>query len=163
MMLKGKRQQAAPRDEVTQYLDSDIAEVAPLAFWRENQYRFPALANLARDVLSVPASGAGVERLFNTARDICHYRRGRLNATTIQELMMFLCTSRFDMQEEQFKFLKEFYSSDEIEAANEEREMIHQISFILIQSVTMRKSIHKGKRRLKGLNHLKTMISLICL
>lgn len=73
-------------------------------------------------MLSIPATGAGVERLFNTARDICHYRRGRLNATTIQELMMFLCTVRFDMQEEQFTFLKEFFSRDEIEAANEERE-----------------------------------------
>lgn len=73
-------------------------------------------------MLSVPATGAGVERLFNTARDICHYRRGRLNATTIQELMMFLCTSKFDMEEEQFAFLKEFSSRDEIEAVNEERE-----------------------------------------
>jgi hypothetical protein len=36
--------------------------------------------------------------------------------------MMFLCTSRFDMQEEQFKFLKEFFSHDEIEAVNEERD-----------------------------------------
>lgn len=35
---------------------------------------------------------------------------------------MFLCTLRFDMQEEQFMFLKEFFSRDEIEAANEERE-----------------------------------------
>ena len=35
---------------------------------------------------------------------------------------MFLCTSRFDMQEEQFKFLKEFFSHDEIEAVNEERD-----------------------------------------
>jgi hypothetical protein len=36
--------------------------------------------------------------------------------------MMFLCTSRFDFQEESFTFLKEFFSLDEIEAAKEERE-----------------------------------------
>lgn len=35
---------------------------------------------------------------------------------------MFLCTSKFDMEEEQFAFLKEFSSRDEIEAVNEERE-----------------------------------------
>lgn len=49
-------------------------DVDPLSFWKENQYRFPALAAMARDTLSVPATEAGVERLFNTARDICHYR-----------------------------------------------------------------------------------------
>jgi hypothetical protein len=51
------------------------------------------------DVLSIHA-GASVERLFNAARDIYHYRRGRLNAITIQELMMYLCTSKFDDKEE---------------------------------------------------------------
>lgn len=35
---------------------------------------------------------------------------------------MFLCTSNFDLQEEGFTFLKEFFSIDEIEAAKEERE-----------------------------------------
>ncbi|KAJ5359983.1 hypothetical protein N7517_009174 [Penicillium concentricum] len=120
-MVKPKRPRSAVAgDELSQYLDSDIA---PLVFWRENAYRFPTLAALARDVLSVPATGAGVERLFNTARDICHYRRGRLSATTIQELMMFLCTSKFEIEEEQAVFLQEFFTRDEIEAAKEEKEI----------------------------------------
>ncbi|CAG7970681.1 unnamed protein product [Penicillium nalgiovense] len=57
--------------------------MAPLEFWRTNAPRFPALSALARDILLIPTTGAGVERLFNTARDICHYRRGRLYASTI--------------------------------------------------------------------------------
>jgi hypothetical protein len=73
-------------------------------------------------VLSFPATGAGVERLFNTARDICHYRRGRIKSHTIEDLMMFLCTSRFDMEEQEAKLLKEFFSYEEIEAAKEERD-----------------------------------------
>ena len=36
--------------------------------------------------------------------------------------MMFLCTSRFDIEEEQHTFLREFFSRDEIEAANEEKD-----------------------------------------
>lgn len=60
-------------------------------------------------------------RLFNTAGNICHYSRGRLSAISIQELMMFLYGSRFDV-EEPLTFVKEFYSRDEIEAAKEERE-----------------------------------------
>ena len=37
---------------------------------------------------------------------------------------MFLCTSKFDMDEEQALFLADSFSQDEIEAAKEEREEI---------------------------------------
>ncbi|OQE10648.1 hypothetical protein PENFLA_c084G03331 [Penicillium flavigenum] len=77
-------------DEISQYLDGDITDSEPLAFWRDQQGRFPTITLLARDILSILATGAGVERLFNTARDICHYRRGRMKSETIQELMMYL-------------------------------------------------------------------------
>jgi hypothetical protein len=96
--------------------------VAPRIFWKDHQHEFPALASLARDVLSIPATGAGVERLFNSARDICHYRRGSLNAKTIQDLMMFMCTSRFEIEEEQLAFVNEYLSNEEIQAGNEERD-----------------------------------------
>ena len=95
--------------------------MAPLEFWRTNAPRFPALSALARDILSISATGAGVERLFNTARDICHYRRGRLHASTIQELMMYLCTSKFDKEEQDSALLQEFFTRDEIEEAKEEK------------------------------------------
>ncbi|KAG0158397.1 hypothetical protein PDIDSM_5911 [Penicillium digitatum] len=95
-MLDGRDiQPRAITDEISQYLDSDTVSVRPLTFWKEHQARFPAIAALARDTLSFPATGAGVERLFNTARDICHYRRGRM---------------------------KKIFSQDELEAAKEERE-----------------------------------------
>ncbi|THC87216.1 hypothetical protein EYZ11_013338 [Aspergillus tanneri] len=134
-MLNGHKPQAKPvRDEITQYLDSDTIDVEPLQFWRDNEYRFPAIAALARDILSIPATGAGVERLFNTARDICHYRRGRMKSETIEEIMMFLCTSRFDLEEQEAKFLKEFFSIYEIEAAKEERD--EKLEEIEIESIS---------------------------
>lgn len=126
--------------EMSQYLDSgmsnilylvminlfsillDVTTVEPLPFWREHQGRFPAIASLARDVLSIPATGAGVERLSNTARDICHYRRGRMKSKTIEELMMFLCTTKFDLEVEEGKQLEKLYSLEEVEALKEERE-----------------------------------------
>lgn len=97
-------------------------KVNPCVFWKGNQYEFPVLASLARDVLSVPATGSGVERLFNTARDICHYRRGSLKPTTIQDLMMYSCTSRFDIESEQHTFIEEYLTAQEIQAAKEERQ-----------------------------------------
>lgn len=97
-----------------------MTDSEPLSFWRENQYRFPAIAALARDVLAIPATGAGVERLFNTARDICHYRRGQLNSDTIEELMLFLCTSRFDLDVQEAKEVAEDLLSDEIDVLREQ-------------------------------------------
>src|ERR1700710_1554683 len=98
------------------------ATVSVRAFWKEHQHEFPALTSLARDVLSIPATGAGVERLINVARDICHYRRGSLKPKTIRDLMMFLCTIKFEIEEEQLAFVQEYLSSREIQTATEERE-----------------------------------------
>lgn len=64
------------------------------------------LSRLARDLLSVPATGAGVERLFNSARDICHYRRGSLNESTIQDLMMYMCSEKFNLDSQQLSSLE---------------------------------------------------------
>lgn len=83
---------------------------------------FPALADLARDILTIPATGAGVERLFNSARDVCHYRRGSLKPSTIQELMMYMFTSKFEMEDEERLLLNEYLSFQEIQAEGEERE-----------------------------------------
>ncbi|XP_077660676.1 uncharacterized protein AFUA_4G03300 [Aspergillus fumigatus Af293] len=69
------------------------------AYWKEHERDFPVLSRLARDLLAVPATGAGVERFFNSTRDICHYRRGSLNEETIQDLMMmmYMCAQKFTL------------------------------------------------------------------
>lgn len=40
-------------------------KISPCVFWKCNQYEFPILASLARDVLSVPATGSGVFDLIS--------------------------------------------------------------------------------------------------
>ncbi|KAJ5318460.1 HAT dimerization [Penicillium atrosanguineum] len=89
--------------ELNQYLDTPRKQVNPLLFWKEYEEELPILSSVARDILSIPATGAGVERLFNSARDVCHYRRGQLNPTTIQDIMMFRCKSRFDFETEVYE------------------------------------------------------------
>lgn len=91
------------------------------SFWKDHQHEFPALAKLARDILSIPAIGAGVERLFNSARDVCHYRRGSLRSETIQELMMYRCATQFEIEDEYLALKKEYLTSEEIEADKEEK------------------------------------------
>jgi hypothetical protein len=45
-----------------------------------------------------------------------------MKSQTIEESMMFLCTSRFDMEEQEAKLLEKFFSHEEIEAAKEEKD-----------------------------------------
>jgi hAT family C-terminal dimerisation region len=105
------------------YYTIGIVRTPICTFWRDHQHLFPALANLARDILSIPATGAGVERLFNSARDICHYRRGSLKPSTIQDLMMFMCTSRFEIEDSHRALINEYLSSEERQASQEEKDI----------------------------------------
>jgi hypothetical protein len=82
-------------------------DIDPLAFWAEHHKEYPILARMAHDTLSIPATGAGIERMFNYARDICHYRRGSLNESTVGNLMMYMCTSKFESEEEYLEFARE--------------------------------------------------------
>lgn len=95
-------------------------KVDPLQFWKEYENEFPILSSVARDILSIPATGAGVERLFNSARDVCHYRRGRLSAKTVQDIMMFRCKTQFDIEIEELP--DEDTSLDSMQEADEQRE-----------------------------------------
>ncbi|KAJ5463432.1 hypothetical protein N7475_008376 [Penicillium sp. IBT 31633x] len=61
-------------NEVDQYLRERI---------REYKREFLVLSRLTHNLLSVLATSAGVERLFNSARDIYYYRRGSLYKATI--------------------------------------------------------------------------------
>ncbi|KOC18398.1 hypothetical protein AFLA70_13g006361 [Aspergillus flavus AF70] len=57
--IRSCQSQPSQNNESTHYLESGTLPIAPRIFWRDNQHRFPALARLSRDVLSIPATGAG--------------------------------------------------------------------------------------------------------
>ena len=71
-----------------------------LDYWKERQFAFPGLARMARDILAIPAASVGVERIFNSARDICHYRRGRLRPDSIQASILTKIYDRIRLQDE---------------------------------------------------------------
>lgn len=73
---------------------------------------------MARDFLAIPASSVGVERLFNSARDICHYRQGRLDHNTIEKPMLQLATGRFLVKEE-YRRMEEYDEEDSVEQRDE--------------------------------------------
>ena len=53
---------------------------------------------------------------------ICYYRRGRIKSYTIEDLIIFLCTLRFDIEEQEARLLKKFFSYNKLEAAKEEKD-----------------------------------------
>jgi hypothetical protein len=61
---------------------------AILSVWKLLEAQLPGLAYMARDLLCIPLSGVGIERVFNFACDICYYRRGQLNPATIRALIL---------------------------------------------------------------------------
>jgi hypothetical protein len=71
-----------------------------LEFWKRAEGTFPMVAEMAREFLAIPASGVGVERLFNQARDICTYRRHRVKPETLRLLVMLMCMDSFNLKEE---------------------------------------------------------------
>lgn len=104
------------------YLILETEETNLYQFQRDYEHKFLTLAALARDVFSILATSVGIERLFSSARDIYHYRRGSLNTTTIQDLMMLRCTSKFDIESEVDGIPEENPNQNEIAEADEKME-----------------------------------------
>jgi hypothetical protein len=61
----------------------------PLLWWANSRSTFPRLANMARDVYAVPATGCGVEREFSISGNIVSKRRNRLLGKTIADIMQY--------------------------------------------------------------------------
>lgn len=88
------------------------------------------LARIARDILSIPASGAGEERLFNYARNICYYRRGQLKPDTIKGLMLHHFSSKFELKQAEIEIIKEYLSSSEAAMLDQSRLSPPSLEFI---------------------------------
>ncbi|OAL68712.1 hypothetical protein A7D00_7370 [Trichophyton violaceum] len=95
--LQGKSREAIVFSEVAEYLgEGTVQDISILEYWKVNSKRFPILSMMARDILAVPPSTVGVERLFNIARDVNYFRRARLNPRTVRAIMVELASNRLD-------------------------------------------------------------------
>lgn len=74
-------------DEVDKYMDSPCERTAPLEYWQRYESVYPKLAQLARRILSVPASSASVERAFSSLRRLIGDDRTLLSAESVETLL----------------------------------------------------------------------------
>lgn len=92
MQLMSPSSQAQVENEVSNYLSEKALSPEecpdPIKYWKNNAHRFPTLEKLAKQVLGMPASSGGVERLFSVAGAIARSRRARLETKTIEKILM---------------------------------------------------------------------------
>lgn len=124
------RSLGSSRSEAERYLDSppmrNTKEIKsdPLKAWRLLQHEYPTLAKMASDILAIPASEVGVERLFNIGRDVCHYRRNRLEGKTIEDIMMVKLWKRIQGD----ILLPQGWSPSEVISMEDENHEIEQVN-----------------------------------
>ena len=56
-------------DELEQYLSEKLAsrKTNPINWWKENEHRFPHIAQVARSILNIPSTSTPSERIFSVA------------------------------------------------------------------------------------------------
>jgi len=71
------------------YLADSLADrnINPLVWWKLNACLYPKLAEVAKVVLTIPATSAASERLFSGARLAMPWNRTRLSSSTLQAIM----------------------------------------------------------------------------
>ncbi|KAF5451908.1 hypothetical protein F2P56_026964 [Juglans regia] len=90
------------KSQLDLYLDEPRAErnakIDILSFWKGNEFRYPDLARMARDILSVPVSTVASESTFSVGGRIIDQFRSALKADIVEALV---CTRDWLYGEEQ--------------------------------------------------------------
>jgi hAT family C-terminal dimerisation region len=81
---------AVKQDELSLYLNEPLCDenVDSLAYWKLNNSRFPTLAKMARDYLSLQPTSKDVEGNFSKGRRTIPYNRRSQNASSILNQML---------------------------------------------------------------------------
>ena len=76
--------------ELKHYLDeeSPAVDANPLKWWKEYNYKFPNVGNIAKKLLCIPATSTPSERLFFTAGHVVNSKRACLDPDNVE--MLFL-------------------------------------------------------------------------
>lgn len=72
---------------LSMHLDLDNIKSNPLIFWKETRYNFPLLSSLARQLHSIPATTAAVERVFSGGGLVVNERRTNLGPSQLDNIL----------------------------------------------------------------------------
>ena len=98
--LKMRRDKVSVREELDEYFGEACIGDDPLAWWRDiGCLRFPRLAVLAKDYLSICAASTSFDSIFAGGERIVPYKWGNLNAESAAVLMTLKCWSWEDPED----------------------------------------------------------------
>ena len=94
-LIKQQRRLPHPQkigDELTLYLEAELEtddDLVSFQYWLRPAVRtkYPSLARMAIDMLSIPAMSAEAERVFSSAGFILNSRRRRLREETLEAML----------------------------------------------------------------------------
>lgn len=90
-------------DELARYsameIDKSTLTNNPLDFWRMNQNEFPLLSRVARQLHSIPASSAAVERQFSGAGLVINERRTSLHPDQVDNILFIRSMQKMKLAE----------------------------------------------------------------
>lgn len=91
--------QRVERGELDIYLEEQKApsHIQPLEFWKINNGRFPILSRIAKIILAIPATSAGIERVFSIAGNIAAARRARTSVKNMAAVLMIRQFKEYDL------------------------------------------------------------------
>ena len=69
---------------------------------------------MTKNILSISASDVDVERIFNTACDVCHYCQNHLNLDTIEMIMLVKWYEKLELTENSDSSNEEKTETDEL-------------------------------------------------
>jgi hypothetical protein len=64
-----------------------IILISIFRYWASKEYRFPVIAQIARDHLAIPTTSAASECVFSVGGDIITKKRNRLGAGNTRRLL----------------------------------------------------------------------------
>jgi hypothetical protein len=88
-------------DEYISYITENTisSKINPLEYWKNNEYKYPILAILARRFLAIPATSASIESTFSIATNIITKNRNRLLPMTAKRLILLKSWKIKDLEE----------------------------------------------------------------
>lgn len=106
-----------------------LTESIPRLLWKDHEHEDSVNVKLVRDILTVSASRAGVERLYNCARDACRYCRGQLKPDTIKDLMLHLFSTNLDLKQSEIEMIKKYLSIGEATMLDQMRKLVVMFTY----------------------------------
>jgi hypothetical protein len=82
--------------EFDAYIKEPVRISDPLQWWKDNQSRFPTVARLARQYLSIPATEVSSERVFSIAGLTLTHLRSRLDSNVVDATIFINKNYQFD-------------------------------------------------------------------